>query len=292
MTLRVHDEKYLEHPQLYPSLERPDFRVDHRRLEPGSMAPVTFTCNTVVVALAGRTPVIRKANGISQVALIQPGMACIEPVGVTESEAEIASPIECIHINLLPQLLNLSALADYDINPAKVQLAHAGGLLDRSLHQIALTFADIISRPPQSTDCLLMDGAQRMLAAHLIGHYLVDGSRPAQTRTTLSRTRLKNVLDLIEARFPETITLHELASEACLSDFHFSRLFRKATGLSPSHYVTRRRIQEAQSLLKLHHHSLIEIAEKAGFGSQGNFNRAFRKSVGMTPGEFRALHHR
>ena len=100
------------------------------------------------------------------------------------------------------------------------------------------------------------------------------------------------MIDLIEARFSETITLRELAAEACLSDFHFSRLFRQATGLSPRHYVTQRRIQEAQIKLKLGCHSLAEIALETGFGSQANFNRAFRKHAGMTPGEFRALYRR
>jgi AraC family transcriptional regulator len=292
MTLLVHDEKYDGSPHLHVPLEGPDLRVDHRRLEPGSLAPVTFTCNSVVVALAGHTPVTRMANGLRQQAVIQPGMACIEPIGVSESEAEIALPVECLHINLPPALLGRSALADYDIDPAKVELAYAGGLWDRLLQQLALALSGVISRPPQTTDRLLIDGMQCVLAAHLIATYLLDGWRPVPISPTLPHDRLKRVIDLIEARFSEAITLHELAAEACLSDFHFSRLFRQMTGLSPLHYVIRRRIQEAQIKLKLGHRSLVEIALETGFGSQANFNRAFRKHTGMTPGEFRALYRR
>jgi AraC family transcriptional regulator len=93
---------------------------------------------------------------------------------------------------------------------------------------------------------------------------------------------------LVDCRFAEGIGLDELAAEACLSPFHFSRLFQKATGLSPHRCVTERRVREAKSKLAKGRLSLVEIALESGFGSQGNFNRIFRKHTGLTPGEFRS----
>ena len=96
-------------------------------------------------------------------------------------------------------------------------------------------------------------------------------------------------LDFIEARFTENITLRDLAAQVHLSEFHFLRLFREATGLSPHRYITYRRVQEAQAHLQLNRSSLVEIALETGFGSQGNFIRVFRKATGFTPGQYRSL---
>src|SRR5262249_17781148 len=102
--------------------------------------------------------------------------------------------------------------------------------------------------------------------------------------------KLKRVMDLIESRFAEEIALSELASEACLSQFHFSRLFRRATGSSPHRYVTQRRIQDAKPKLAAARLSRAEIAFEAAFASQASFHRAFRKHTELTPGQFRKLH--
>jgi AraC family transcriptional regulator len=292
MALLVHNQKYEASPQLHASLDWPDLRVAHLRLEPRGLRPVTFTCNEIAVVLAGRTITTRTGNGVTQRDVIQPGVACLNPIGTYESQADIASPIEDIHIFIPPTLIGQSALADYNINPAKAELAYAGGLRDPLIYQIALAFHDIISRPPESTDRLFIDGMQSVLAAHLFAHYAIDRWRPPSTKPDIPYPKLKRVIDLIEARFAEAITLRELAAEACLSPFHFSRLFRQATGLSPHRYVTERRVQEAQRKLASGNSSLVEIALETGFGSQANFIRTFRKSTGLTPGQFRALHRR
>jgi AraC family transcriptional regulator len=100
---------------------------------------------------------------------------------------------------------------------------------------------------------------------------------------------LKRVLDFIEAHLASDISLDDLAAEACLSPFHFSRLFREATGLSPCRYVTDRRIQAAQKMLAVDQSSLVQVALDTGFGSQAAFTRAFRKTTGLTPGQYREL---
>jgi AraC family transcriptional regulator len=127
------------------------------------------------------------------------------------------------------------------------------------------------------------------LAAHLIGSYTVDRWQPPARTPSLDARRLKRVLDFIEAHLASDISLDDLAAEACLSPFHFSRLFREATGLSPCRYVTDRRIQAAQKMLAVEQSSLVQVALDTGFGSQGNFTRAFRKATGLTPGQYREL---
>jgi AraC family transcriptional regulator len=203
-------------------------------------------------------------------------------------ECEIASPVECLHIFLAPSVTATSALADFGLDPSRAEVVRATGVSDPLLNEIAAALHGIISRPSEPTDRLFIDGASFMLAAHLISKYSNTTPHIASRSPSLSYQKLTRVLDLVDCRFAEGIGLDELATEACLSPFHFSRLFRKATGLSPHRYVTERRVREAKRKLAEGRLSLAEIALDSGFGSQGNFNRIFRKRTGLTPGQFRS----
>lgn len=99
--------------------------------------------------------------------------------------------------------------------------------------------------------------------------------------------RLRRVLEFIDARLADDISLRDLAAEACLSPFHFSRLFLGATGTTPHRYLTGRRVAAAKAMILCGETSLAQIAFDAGFGSQGSFTRAFRRIAGMTPGQYR-----
>ena len=85
----------------------------------------------------------------------------------------------------------------------------------------------------------------------------------------------------------EDISVEALAELAELSPFHFSRVFKQATGMSPLQFVTRERIARAQQLIRETSHSLIEIALEVGYTSPSHFAQIFRRVVGVTPTEFR-----
>jgi AraC family transcriptional regulator len=100
------------------------------------------------------------------------------------------------------------------------------------------------------------------------------------------------VTDFIEASVSGEFTVEDLASVACMSQAHFSRSFKAATGAAPHEYVSRRRLDLAKQLLASTDRLLIDIAYATGFSSQANFNRAFRRVVGTTPSQYRAERRR
>lgn len=289
MALNSHSEhKYHASSQLRTALELPHLRIEQRLLEAGQHTPGVRSCTELAFVIAGRAFAQQNTNGATGRYFIQPGIACILPNGVEESESANTSPLECLHIYLPDTLIAQSALADYDIDPAKAELSYVGGLRDSKLYQIAMGFNDILGRPSEPTDRLFLDGMQSALAGYLLGTYAIDRWRPPVRSSDFDAKRFKRVLDYIETYLTGEIRLADLAAEACLSEFHFSRLFRKVTGLSPHRYVTLRRVQEAQKRL-VGQHSLVEIALETGFGSQANFIRVFRKATGLTPGQYRLL---
>jgi AraC family transcriptional regulator len=283
------DRKYLASRRLSDLAEWPDLRIEQRRIETGHQSDILLECTEIVIVLAGRSTVRRTGNGESQQAFAQPGTVWICPIGTYERNITLTEPIECLHIYLPPTLIERSALENYGIAPSKVELAYAGGFADPMLHQIGTAFSSLFGRSFQPTDRLFVDGMRTALAARLLGNYTIDRWRQPVKASALDPKRLKRVLDYIDAHLADDISLDGLAAEACLSPFHFSRLFRDATGLSPNRYVTDRRVQMAQKALALDRHSLAEISLDAGFGSQDNFTRVFRKTTGLTPGQYREL---
>jgi len=290
MALVTHgDEKYQNSEKLAGTSYWSALSIEHRKFEAGRQATPVPICTELVMLLSGGGVVCRAGNGEVQKSLARPGMSYLVPVGTQESHLELSDRMECLHLYLPPTLLDQSALADFDIDPAKVEIAYAHGLADQVLFHICSPLRDLLHRPRQPTDALFVEGIQVALAAHLLGHYTIDRWRPPEKSPSLDPRRLQRVLDYIEASLGLDIRLDGLAAQACLSPYHFSRLFREATGLSPHRYVIDRRVQAARQELARSNFSLVEIALQFGFGSQANFTRVFRKATSLTPGQYREL---
>jgi AraC family transcriptional regulator len=99
---------------------------------------------------------------------------------------------------------------------------------------------------------------------------------------TLPRA-LTRVTMHVEQNLGQKLTLASLAAVACMSRFHFARLFRRNTGQSPMSYIARVRIERAKTLLALGQYATSDIAVVLGFCDQSHFTRVFRRITGLTP---------
>jgi AraC-like DNA-binding protein len=81
--------------------------------------------------------------------------------------------------------------------------------------------------------------------------------------------------------------IEELAAELYITPEHFSRVFRGLHGISPRAFVTRTRIEAAQSLLMNSGHSIGRVSELLGYESPFYFSRQFKAHLGVSPSEFR-----
>lgn len=287
MPLQTHGDPKYRRSTLDSVAEWDALRIEHRRIGSGPQNCVTPECTELVYILSGVAKVTRRADGRTQEGIARPGTSWLVPAGTHETLLELDGSTECLLIYLPAALLDDSALADYELDPKTIQLAYAGGFMDPTLAHVATSLHGLLGRENHSVDGILVDGLRTTLAAHLISHHSVDHWRSSARVPALDAGRLQRVLELIESKLSEDISLGTLASEACLSPFHFSRLFRAATGLSPHRYVTERRVRVAQARLSSAQSSIVDIALETGFGSQANFSRAFRRATGLTPGQFR-----
>lgn len=92
--------------------------------------------------------------------------------------------------------------------------------------------------------------------------------------------------DFIHACYHENLRIDDIASSACLSTFHFSRLFRQITGYAPYDYLLLVRIENAKSLLNKGV-SVTQTAFSSGFNSLDNFSYAFSKITGNSPTSYK-----
>ena len=99
---------------------------------------------------------------------------------------------------------------------------------------------------------------------------------------------LRAARDHADRHFTEPLDLEQLAAIARLSKFHFQRLFTVTYGLSPAAYLSQRRIERAQDLLRATNLSVTEVCHAVGFRSLGSFSARFREVVGESPSAFQA----
>ena len=100
-------------------------------------------------------------------------------------------------------------------------------------------------------------------------------------------SRLRNLRDKIRRQPEYPWSVGELAVRLAVSPDHFTRLFKAATGLSPSQFIIAARIDKAKQLLCSSSHPLERIAELCGFNSPQFFSRQFREKTGISPSRFR-----
>jgi AraC-like DNA-binding protein len=97
------------------------------------------------------------------------------------------------------------------------------------------------------------------------------------------------VVCVMRDRYHERLYVPELAARTYFSPFHFSRIFRRDTGVTPGQYLTAVRLFEAKRLLLNTSLSVADVACQVGYPGVGTFTTRFTRLVGVSPGHYRRL---
>jgi len=123
---------------------------------------------------------------------------------------------------------------------------------------------------------------------NMFAQYLADyASRHAIAGGADEPAAVTNARRFVQAHVDEPITLAQVVEHVRVSRFYFCKLFKKATGMTLTEYVSRLRVEKAKSLLVDPSLRISEVVYAAGFGSIPNFNSVFKRHVGMAPTEYR-----
>jgi len=129
---------------------------------------------------------------------------------------------------------------------------------------------------------LLMLSLLRLLKKHLFTREADAADIPSR-----ARSHSEKIAEWLDAHYKRPFRLEELASSLHLSPYHVSHVFKKSTGMTPSDYLTRRRIREACALLANTSLSVGEIASQLGGLTSSYFCQMFKKAKGVSPDQYR-----
>ncbi len=134
-----------------------------------------------------------------------------------------------------------------------------------------------------------IEATMTVIGRHIIRRYSAyqpEDVKP-QSISKVSCEKIKKAMLILNQSECQPISTEAIASMINMSPFHFIRVFRKATGLTPARYQVFLRLKKAETLLLQTKNPLADIALDTGFSSQAHFSVAFKKYSGLTPQQFR-----
>jgi AraC-like DNA-binding protein len=146
---------------------------------------------------------------------------------------------------------------------------------------------EALSSPASSlrSEALALGLIERVIAA-------MTGDRRTQAAPTGRETRrVIEAIRLVEHDAGRPLELKEMAATAGMSKYHFLRVFRRLTGVTPHQYLISVRLRRAALALASSRRPVIAVALDAGFGDLSTFNKTFRAAFGLTPTQYRASGH-
>ncbi len=247
----------------------------------------------IVVVTGGCRDVQSFSGGRWRKAVYRPGSVSMTTGGRADRlrwQSLTSAPAESLHL-YIPQHFFSDVQDEYRRAgaPARTQPFNSLSFTDPLISRLALSLADAVQNGAPD---LYAQSAAQFLAAHLLSAQAgwPDLSRDRRSPGTLSDRRLAHVLEYMEAHYAEPLSLDQLAREACVSRFHFGRLFKERVGITPHRYLVQIRLDAAASLLCDTDLSVLEIALSCGYGSAAHFTAAFQKRFFQPPSVYRRNH--
>ncbi|WP_417897949.1 AraC family transcriptional regulator [Bacillus haimaensis] len=223
--------------------------------------------------------------------LIQPG-SLVELEGVTSTITPFA------HLDFF---YHPERTKSFPTKPGQLDLAGYLHLLQprlNDLHGIHVPVRLQLKNPGRFRDYLMQmveawqnrDPIQQLKAQHLATELLLiilDEHHSASNLESASSKPLSWFPSYLSNHLSERLTLHKMAKRANLSISRFSTLFKQQFGSSPHQYLLEMRINHAQELLEKTDLTLEQIASYCGFANIHHFSKAYKKKMGMSPGQLR-----
>lgn len=211
---------------------------------------------------------------------------------VSDGEAAIKNVIK-FYPNLI--LLDIRIKGDMD----GIEVAqHIHNLYDIPIvYLTAFSDADTLNRAETTTPSgyivkpfrreQLLSTIRVALANHQAAKLKPLNADESQSEKITASYRLKSTIKYIQENLHHHINLPLLSGAMGMTTAYFCRFFHQEIGCSPYQYVIQQRVEKAKILLQQRDISISEIARQCGFTSHSQFNRHFRRLMGITPKEYR-----
>jgi AraC family transcriptional regulator len=176
----------------------------------------------------------------------------------------------------------IERVARETFNDERVEIVHRIGVSDDVLHNFGRLFqAELYA--DNANGQLYIESLASAIVIHLLKNYSALKKQIVEPKGGLTTNAIRQILDYINDRLEENLSLLELAAVVRMSPHYFSALFKQSIGISPYQYVIRCRVQRAEQLLRQGKQTIAEIAKQVGFAHQSHLNYHFKRHFGVTP---------
>lgn len=134
-----------------------------------------------------------------------------------------------------------------------------------------------------AADVSMSDKPKSLFESEIDRIYSEDALRPEQY------AQVRQSKAFMEQFYAEKIELDDLAKAACMSRFHYVRMFQRMYGLTPRAYLRDLRISKSKLLIQ-QGLSITQVCLDVGYSSMPTFSSVFKKCTGYSPREYQRLH--
>ena len=181
----------------------------------------------------------------------------------------------------------LRSVAKELFNRCELELKSSSFPLTPALRELLNTFMRE-SRNGMPGSALMQESIALQVAITLLResrHNLSDS--PFRSADYSDDASIKKAVAYLTENYQNNLSLSEIAKEVHYSSYHFLRLFKRHTGVTPFEYLLNLRIEKAKDLLKKTNCSISQICDICAFGSLIYFSRIFKEKTGVSPTEYK-----
>lgn len=261
------------------------YHLEHQKLPSLEARDVIWLNNMVFVHLSPFTLEVKQRSRFVP-RRIEAGQAVIVPPQ-SFTHNRTCDPLNFIAVSIEPTFM--AAVCGEPSASQSTELQTLNGVTDRFVEGACLALRDEVENGGKS-GLLYSDAIVTSLAVHLASRY--SGKKTSQRAFRASPQVVRRAQVYITDHLARDLTLNEIAAAVNLSPFHFSRVFKQHTGMSPYQFVLQQRIERAKQLLIRGQHSISAVALEVGFYDQSHFSLHFKRLCRVTPRQFTDQCHR
>ena len=263
-------------------ISRTQFTVRHTATEDCEFESHAHAAYTVTSVLAGQLSATIGDESFE----LSSGETGLTNVGQNHSAR--GRQVEFVSIGVNPALVN-EMVTEMGLTRTTAFIVFRQGLVtDLTVTEMAREVAAEVAAEQLGRTAML-DTLVRRLAIHLLRSHLTvrQTNQIELSRAGPVDRRLRRAIEFMHDNFGRELALEEIASSAYLSEYHFARLFKQITGVTPHVYLANVRLERARKLLADTALPISEIASMVGYQSQSHFSKMFRSVTGVTPRAYR-----
>ena len=268
---------------VHSSLDWNGFVVEHHQLPKGELPEHTILDHRLTIT-TGQTsiPFEFKENGRWHSVQLHPGSFSMQ------SHGDLGAPrwlkdYEFLAIAIKPEFYR--KITAMEIEPAEVELITQRGKQDINMQSFSNLFHHELQHNGYNGQ-LYGEVLSMAFAMYLLNNYSGGSKKITEPKGKLHGIQLKNLIDYVLCNLDKEISLDVLSAQVFLSPYHFAKIFKNTTRLSPHQFILKIRINKALEMIKLKSLSLTEIALVNGFYDQSHFTHSFKRVVGISPKKY------